>query len=271
MIDVDQLPIPDWDLRCPGCDAPLAGLRVHCCRGCGEPFDVRQVLAQHRPIADVGLTCPGCGHPLRGLENEECPVCDTEFSLREMLAVDGPLAPYHATQLTDPEDHHVKKRPPALTGNERPLPDFGLACAGCGEPLAGAPGDVCPECGLAFDLSGMVGDGDWVDVSEFVPRGLRALARTILYGAQVPYLMDNRRLHELYGGRVPFVSGGLRVPREFFFDALEAFASAEEPPADYAREEWVCPSCDETVPAGFEVCWSCGAAHPDQSADEAED
>ena len=74
--------------------------------------------------------------------------------------------------------------------------------------------------------------------------------------------IDNAQLGALYGSNAPFVSGRLRVPRTFFFDALHAFAAATAPPGEEVDREWTCPACNETVPAGFEVCWNCNAAHP---------
>ncbi len=265
MLDIDQLPIPDWGLRCLNCDAPLAGLQIHRCGACGQPFDMRYLLSMHRPIPNIGLVCQECGYLLTGLMDERCPECGTEFAVREMLEDQSALGVVDAVQLADPDDHYVKKREPALTGQERPLPELGLSCAECGSVLAGAAADVCPECGSSFDLSALVPDGDWVSVSEFVPANVPGVAKTILYGAQIPYLVDDAQLERLYGGRVRLFGGGIRVPRGFFFDALHAFAAADEPPAEYARAEWICLACNEHVPAGFEVCWNCGGPHPDEA------
>jgi rubrerythrin len=267
MIDPDELPLPDWGLRCPQCNAPLAGLEEHRCAQCGTSFNVLGLLGMHRPIPDIGLTCTECGYLLTGLVDERCPECGTGFSVAEMLEDWGHTSTPSLTLLADPSDHHVKKRDPTFTGHERPLPEFGLVCAECDQALTGADGDTCPACGHPFDLAGLVGDEEWVDVADFVPGHVRGLAKTILYGTEIPYLMDDAKLSQLYSGKTQFLARALRVPREFLFDALYALASAGEPPAAHAQDEWVCPACNELVPAGFEVCWNCNATHPDEPPD----
>jgi DNA-directed RNA polymerase subunit RPC12/RpoP len=146
MIEIDQLPIPDWGLRCSGCDAPLAGMAEHRCARCGRRFNIRQLLDLHRPVPDLGLNCQECGYPLCGLSGDRCPECGTEFSVREMLEdLDGPNVGF-LTGFADPPDHSVKQREPTFTGHERPVPDFGLCCRNCESPLAGATGVTCPTC-----------------------------------------------------------------------------------------------------------------------------
>ena len=268
MADMIPLPIPDWGLRCPHCDESLAGLTEPRCSDCGEAIDLLYVLGAHRPIPDLGLACPECGYPLTGLTGSRCPECGGHFSIRELLIDESPDGAVDTGQLADPDDHHVKKREPVLTGRERPLPDLGLYCAECEHSLEGATADVCPECGLPFDLEEIIPEHEWVDVTEWVPRESSVIATPILYEAQIPYLVDNAGLTRAYGFRIPFASGSLRVPREFFFDTLHAFAAADDPPARHARNDWICPNCHESVPAGFEVCWNCNASHPDRPIDQ---
>ena len=267
MIDADALPIPDWGLRCPNCDAPLAGMPEHRCERCGRAFNIRRLLGVHRPIPDIGLTCSRCGYPLTGLTASRCPECGTAFSVREMIEDQSPTGAVYLTQTDNPPDHHLKKREPTFTGHERPLPDFGLSCADCGRSLTGASADVCPGCGLPFDLPAVVPNGDWVNIRRFVPGWLSAIAKTVLYDARIPYVVDNARLSEVYGGNIPFTTSKLRVPRPFFFDALHALAAADEPAPAYTDAAWTCPSCNEQVPAGFEVCWNCNMPHPGRPAD----
>ena len=268
MIDIEALPVPDWGLRCPHCDTPLAGMQQHRCSHCGQTFNVLQLLAVHRPIPDIGLTCEQCDYLLTGLPGSRCPKCGTLFSVREMLEEQSPSGAVYLTQAADPPDHYIKKREPKFTGNERPLPDFGLSCAECEHMLAGASGDTCPACGLGFDLLALLARRDWVNINRFVPPPLTAIAKTVLYDAQIPYMIDNAKLRELYGGNIPFLSGRLRVPRSFFFDALFAFAAAAEPATVGFDREWDCPACNEQVPAGFELCWNCNAPHPNHADDE---
>jgi len=90
MIDIDQLPVPDWGLRCPACDEPLAGMPEHRCGRCGQRFNIRQLLGQQRPVPNLGLTCEECGYLLTGLTEDRCPECGTEFSIRDMLGPESP-------------------------------------------------------------------------------------------------------------------------------------------------------------------------------------
>jgi hypothetical protein len=262
MIDIHQLPIPDWGLRCPHCAAPLAGLEAYCCRQCGQRFNILQVLGQHRPIPDIGLTCPQCDYLLTGLMNQRCPECGTEFRVREMLEDTSPLGTVAPSTLAEPPDHHIKKREPTYTGFERPLPDFGLYCSDCDRPLAGANDDTCPHCQHPFDLLALMRGRDWVDISPYVPKEMRMLTNATLYGAQVPYLIDNAGLRTAYGADLPFVSRRLRVPREFFWDALAALASVSFDKATGPPGEWQCPTCGEAVPADFDICWNCNGRQP---------
>ena len=164
----------------------------------------------------------------------------------------------YLTQIADPTDHHIARRRPTFTGRERPLPDFGLTCDHCEEPLAGAVANACPACGQDFDLAAIVPKGGWVNIGDFVPASVAVVAKTLLYDAEIPYLVDNSAVDEVVGS---FKSSRLRVPREFFFDALNVLATSVEAGPDM-REDWTCPSCNESVPAGFEVCWNCNAARP---------
>ncbi len=243
-------------------------MREHRCERCGQAFNIRHLLGVHRPIPDIGLTCEECGYPLTGLTANRCPECGTAFSVREMIEDRSSVGAVYLTQAADPPDHYLKKREPTFTGRERPLPDFGLSCSECGHPLAGVSADVCPGCGLPFDLQAIVPRGDWVNIGRFVPASLSAIAKTVLYNARIPYTIDNAKMSELYGGSIPFISGKLRVPRSFFFDALYAFAEADEPAPAYAGQDWTCPVCNKRVPAGFEVCWNCNAPCPDRAGGE---
>jgi len=265
---IDDLPIPDWGLECPHCGSPLVGLLTYRCDRCDRPFNIRQLLGRHRPIPDMGLTCHNCGYSLTGLTGSRCPECGVRFSLREMFEDTSAYGAVDLTASADPADAHLKRREPAFTGHERPLPDFGLLCGTCESPLKGAADDHCPVCGDHFDSGEFTGNRDWVDIGRYVPRSLSHAVREILYQSQVPYLVDNARLQIMYGGKLPFASGALRVHREFFFDAMFAIAQSVRPAEPYARRPWACPACGEEVPAGFEICWNCGGAHP--SATEAD-
>jgi len=269
MIDIDQLPVPDWGLRCPACDEPLAGMAEHRCGRCGQRFNVRQLLGQQRPVPDLGLACEQCGYLLRGLPGNRCPECGTEFSIHEMIEGLSPPDAGYLPGVADLPDHHLKRREPTFTGRERPLPDFGLCCRGCEWPLAGATGNTCPHCFMIFDPSEVIPPGDWINISKFIPRSIRSMAAGVLYQDGVPYLVDNADLTWIYGGNVPFIPGTLRVPREFFFDALHALSAAAEQTSADAGEDWTCPACRESVPGDFDICWSCNTPRPEDAEEEA--
>ena len=272
MIDVHELPIPDWGLRCPHCDAPLAGLEAYRCGQCGQSFNILQVVGQHRPIPDIGLTCPQCDYLLRGLINQRCPECGTEFRVREMIEGTSVQVTVISSTLADPPDHHIKKREATYTGRERPLPDFGLVCSNCEKPLAGATTDDCPHCQQPFDLPALIRDRDWVDISPYIHKEMRMLANPTLYGAQVPYLMDNAGFAAAYGSDLLFTSRRVRVPREFFFDALAALASTRFDETGGQAGEWRCSTCGEAVPADFDICWNCNECQPNpKPSDEGSD
>jgi predicted amidophosphoribosyltransferase len=198
-----------------------------------------------------------CGYSLTGLTGSRCPECGVRFSLREMLADEPPAVLRSRPNWIDPPDHHMKRREAALTGEERPLPDFGFVCALCDQPLAGAVENRCPHCGDPFDLAEFIGNRDWTAVSRYASHFTSGAIRAVLYDEVIPYLADVTRLQEFH-----VAESCVRVPREFFFDALFALQQALEPPAEFAREPWTCPACRKKVPKGFEICWNCGKSHP---------
>lgn len=264
MDEIHELPIPDWGLRCPRCDHPLAGLREHQCPACALKLDMIGIVSRHRPIVDIGLRCPECDYLLTGLMSERCPECGHRFLVRDLIedhveddilmAPQGPLY----------TDAHLKRREPLYTGKERPLPDFGYRCAACDQLLAGASGDVCLHCGEPFNLQPIHVVGEWVNLSPLLsmfPSQVRAHVQDLLYQAAVPFLVDNAGLSRAWGFDLGLGRGGLRVPHEFAFDALAALAEAGAHSLSEDMADWICPACGENVPGGFEICWSCEHPH----------
>jgi ssDNA-binding Zn-finger/Zn-ribbon topoisomerase 1 len=90
-IDLYQLPIPNWNLRCPTCAYLLNGLTSHRCPECGTAFDVPQLIeswvrlrnprytGNELPFPDFGLACGDCGQTLAGAEQQACPACRRPF------------------------------------------------------------------------------------------------------------------------------------------------------------------------------------------------
>jgi hypothetical protein len=259
MRSIHELPVPDLDLNCPACHSPLAGLAEHRC-SCGKPFDMVRLLARHRPIPDLGLTCPECEYPLTGLIDCRCPECGSEFDLVELLEEEAP----RDDRVPDGAEGWPEVAPigaPLFTGQEQPLPDFGLHCAACEQPLAGADNDICRHCGERFDLS-LAPGRNWLNVEAFVPRHLAETCCSILHAAGIPYVRgrDMPLFAKPTQRRIP--SAHILVHRDFYFDALYCIAEAARPASQVASDPWTCSSCDEHVPGGFEICWSCGQAHP---------
>src|SRR5262245_40153584 len=93
-IDLAQIPIPDWDIHCPGCGYALRGLTVHRCPECGRGFEMSEVVrtwtrlraprftGAERPLPDFGLTCVACGAALAGANDDCCTTCRAPFELR---------------------------------------------------------------------------------------------------------------------------------------------------------------------------------------------
>lgn len=202
-IDLNQLPIPDWDLSCPQCGYPVRGLPTHRCQECGTPFDIRELV---RPW--------------------------------------------------------TRLRPPRFTGQELPLPDFGVPCARCHVPLTGAVQRVCPHCNTPFDPETWPPKSEWFIVDQAVARGVAIpLVETLLANEYVPHAQaDEKTVFELYGGQ-SITTTRLRVPREFYFEVLWLLCRAR---LDIAaarvaarRDQWRCRHCGARNPGHFEMCWNC--------------
>lgn len=90
-VDIYQLPIPDWGLKCPRCRYDLRGLPSHICPECGLELDMVEVIRPyHRlrdprftgrelPFPDFGLACSECESPLAGARLQSCPGCGKPF------------------------------------------------------------------------------------------------------------------------------------------------------------------------------------------------
>jgi hypothetical protein len=261
---VSMLPIPDWGLRCPHCQTPVAGLYDYRCDVCLRPFELVPLLAAYHPIIILGLVCPKCGYSLTGLTVNRCPECGSDFDLQRLFEDLHSTETHGRVQMLGPSDHHLQRREPQLTGRERPLPDLLLYCRACTRPLAGAEAGVCPFCGAPFKIGDYVPEGEVVDMSPFVPPYLGSRACWILYENKIPYVTLSE---QIWGGLIRLRA---RVPRAFFFDALHALANAM--PAVRARTgDWQCPTCREMLPASFDLCWRCNTERSDKLGPQAAD
>lgn len=195
------------------------------------------------PIPDWGIECPRCRYRLVGLPSHRCPECGVEFDMADVVK------PWH------------RLREPRFTGHELPLPDFGMCCAGCQEPLVGARGRACPSCGEPFDPESVRPVKEWLIVDQPMCGDVTLAGIEVLLGVErVPYTRAaGKLLREIYGG-TDVVGSRLLVPREFYFEVLWLIRRAvldmqrvrEHPEAD-----WTCSKCGEEVPGHFDVCWNC--------------
>ncbi len=92
-IDIHQLPIPAWDLLCPGCRYVLTGLTSHRCPECGLDLDMADVVqpwhlvrsptftGRERPLPDFGLECRSCDEALVGAVGSMCVKCAAPLDL----------------------------------------------------------------------------------------------------------------------------------------------------------------------------------------------
>lgn len=195
------------------------------------------------PIPDWGLVCPRCKYALLGLPSHRCPECGLDLNMEEIVQT------------------WTRLRPPRLTGQERPLPDFGLHCRTCDAALAGATDDGCPACGGAFEMADWRPTQDWFVIDADLRGDMPpATVVPLLAEAQVPYVrrvQGEGTLREIYLGP-RMTPESVAAPREFYFEvrALLCEARAAMAAARTARA-WTCPACGKRVPGNFDVCWSC--------------
>lgn len=91
-VDLEQLPIPRWNLQCRGCGYVLNGLPEHRCPECGRPVIMGELVQTwthlrepvfdggELPFPDFGLTCSTCDAPLAGATEHHCPSCQALFN-----------------------------------------------------------------------------------------------------------------------------------------------------------------------------------------------
>lgn len=196
------------------------------------------------PIPDWGLICPTCRYLLRGLPSHRCPECGTELDIPSLI--------HSWTRL----------RPPRFTGRELPLPDFGLTCGACDEPLTGAVSHACPHCSAPFDPESLRPPRKWfiLDAGMAAPAPIPAVM-SLLAAELVPHVpVKEKTVGEIYGGH-SMLYDRLRVASEFYFEVLwllqRARGEMEQARAASGAHDWTCPHCGEQNPGHFEICWNC--------------
>lgn len=198
-------------------------------------IDVEQL-----PIPDWNLQCRTCGYPLKGLPEHRCPECGRRIVMSEFVQT--------WTRLRDPQ----------FTGGELPLPDFGLSCAKCEAPLAGAAQHRCPSCHTPFKPQRMVPEDKWYKVPPALLGDLPAqVVETILGDDFIPYIRRERRDLSVIYGFNPHSDARFEIPPEFYYDLLAALRRPELAAADPNDPDWTCPHCHEPNPPTFKSCWKC--------------
>ena len=189
----------------------------------------------------LDINCPKCAYPLRGLPEHRCPECGHAFIIDDLVKPSTPL------------------RPPEITAHTRPVPDLGLTCRKCDNPLKGLPGDCCRECGQPFNLTDFIPPEPWGEVSGRATSTETLLIFSHLRSLGIPCTLDD--MSAPLGTRGADVILGdtrklLRVRRDYYLDALAAITQATSQPG----MPWICPHCREEVPGNFDICWKC--QHP---------
>ena len=200
------------------------------------------------PIPDWGVECPRCRYPLLGLPSHRCPECGLSFDMSDVVK------PWH------------RLRDPHFTGQELPLPDFGLCCRKCQNPLAGARSRACRSCSEPFDPELIRPRRSWFIVDESLGGDVALAGLEILFSAErVPFARaPGKLLREIYGGG-DIIGSRLLVPREFYFEVLWLIRRAAldmQRVREHPEPDWTCPQCREEVPGHFDLCWNCESPRP---------
>ncbi|MBL8880048.1 MAG: hypothetical protein JNG88_13085 [Phycisphaerales bacterium] len=202
-----------------------------------------QIDINQLPIPDWGLKCPRCEYSLRGLPKHICPECGLTLNMAELVK------PW------------TRLREPTYTGDELPIPDFGLRCGQCNAPAAGWPTHACPHCGHLATMRWIQPQEPWFQASAWASDlpGDSAL-EAVLIDEAIPHIRSISRsgadvlLARGVGAGVLFVSS------EFYFDYLALMQTLRLADQEQSapRPEWRCEFCGEMCPENFELCWSCG-------------
>jgi ribosomal protein L37E len=194
------------------------------------------------PIPDWGLHCPRCQYDLRGLMRHQCPECGLEFDIAEVVR------PWN------------RIRDPWFTGEELPIPEWGLQCRECGTSLCGITTYVCSHCGAAVPLPAKLRPhSEWFAVTPEQGGSLsKELAEMVLLEHDIPH----RRVSssQLYGEL--HTQWYITAASEFYFDVLFVLTREQqriEASRADAERKLNCQSCEAENPGNFLTCWQCGS------------
>lgn len=92
-------------------------------------------------------------------------------------------------------------------------------------------------------------------------------ARSILESEGIPCFVRNEYGHIMGQTMFAMVQAQIFEPTLCVIDdsqagAAQALLKERLAHGTQSREVWTCPSCEETVPASFEICWNCQTPDP---------
>jgi len=297
-----RFPVPGYGLGCPVCKHGLDGLADDLCPECGERFDLGELVSEALERHDQTVRREAL-RILAATTAPDCRVTNDlvhffassdQYSLSEAVAAavrvarqrqEGARAESEgaAPEAGATAEERALVAPPGrpfFTGRELPIPDFGWHCTDCGYELRALSRHLCPECGTPFDPEALLGNEPSVSLCPVSSEVERAVVKSVLDARRIPHRFEaTDTLGDTLKMRLPSETklGLVKVPREFYFDAvfwLRRATEAEPSAATCAgcassesdEEEgpdWTCPNCEESVPAGFDMCWNCCGTRPE--------
>lgn len=144
------------------------------------------------------------------------------------------------------------------------MPSF-RACRSCGYRLVERTEPRCPECGRRFDPEDPQTFGVSLSRPEVVGRfeleWIGEALRAELFGHGILSSIET----SLGGvaGYAPRLQVRVFVDADDLERALAAMGEAQR----RADGAWSCPQCDELVPGGFDLCWSCATPRESSVSD----
>jgi len=287
------LPIPGIGLCCPACGYNLTGLTEPRCPECGRAFDVAELFHTAADSqTDVRAALLARMFPDLGQEFEAYLRFLAGRVEVTLLSAVGLILQEWLDQTTDfaatPEDWRRAldriraarhplidlPRPPRQLFVDFAMPESDQVCAACGASLAGSQDAHCPGCRQTFDADELL---SWATLIP-LPGSVTAagLQHTRFLSEGIPSIHTSQ-MHwmSISHGVSLLDSAVVRIPRAYFFDALDFLRCAPRPLADDRSDsddeqadsnpragEWTCPQCREPVPVHFESCWNCGQNRP---------
>ena len=94
-----------------------------------------------------------------------------------------------------------------------------------------------------------------------------SFARNLLEAEEIPCVIQNEHTltvgPSIYGySSTHFLDPVICILDDAHLAAAKDILHAQLDPEDSAALDWSCPSCNESNPATFDLCWSCGSTRP---------